>query len=63
MRNLLKFLKKYTLHLIIAMVMLGVQAYIELSLPTYTSNIINVGIQQSGIESGIPEVISVDTLD
>lgn len=63
MRNLLKFLKKYTLHLIIAMVMLGVQAYIELSLPTYTSNIINVGIQQSGIESGIPEVISEDTLD
>ena len=63
MRNLLKFLKKYTLHLIIAMFMLGVQAYIELSLPTYTSNIINVGIQQSGIESGIPEVISEDTLD
>ena len=63
MRNLLKFLKKYTLHLIIAMFMLGVQAYIELSLPTYTSNIINVGIQQSGVESGIPEVISEDTLD
>ena len=39
------------------MLLLAVQASCELSLPTYTSNIINIGIQQGGIENAVPEII------
>ena len=38
-----------------------VQACCELALPKYTSNIVDVGIQQSGIENPSPEVLSADT--
>ena len=39
------------------------QAYCDLSLPTYTSNIVNVGIQQSGIDEEIPENISEEEMN
>lgn len=38
-----------------------VQAICELSLPTYTSNIVNIGIQQGGIEDAVPEVMREET--
>ena len=41
----------------IIILLLAGQATCELSLPTYTSNIINIGIQQGGIENPTPEVI------
>ena len=61
MRKLFQFLKPYAPLLILCV--LVVQAYCDLSLPTYTSNIVNVGIQQSGIDEEIPENISEEEMN
>ena len=58
MRKLFQFLKPYAPRVLLILCVLVVQAYCDLSLPTYTSNIVNVGIQQSGIDEEIPENIS-----
>ena len=58
MLKMLKYLKKSTLSIIFIIALLIVQAICDLSLPDYTSKIVNVGIQQSGIEDAVPEVIS-----
>ena len=60
MRKLFQFLKPYAPRVLLILCVLVVQAYCDLSLPTYTSNIVNVGIQQSGIDEEIPENISED---
>ena len=57
MLKMLKYLKKSTLSIIIIIALLIIQAICDLSLPDYTSNIVNVGIQQSGIEDAVPKVI------
>ena len=57
MRKLFKYLKKYSLFIIIIIVLLVAQATLDLSLPDYMSKIVNVGIQQGGITSPYPEVI------
>lgn len=44
-------------------VLLVIQAYCDLSLPSYTSDIVDVGIQQKGIEYAVPEVIRTETLE
>ena len=44
-------------------VLLVIQANCDLSLPTYTSNIVNVGIQQSGIEDAVADTISSDSVE
>ena len=49
--------------MIAIMLILFVQAYCDLSLPAYTSNIVNVGIQQGGIEDEIPEQIAREEMD
>ena len=59
----LKTKNKYTLFVIpalIIMVLLVIQAFCDLELPEYTSNIINNGIARNGISSGVPEVIPED---
>ena len=56
MRKLFQFLKPYAPRVLLILCVLVVQAYCDLSLPTYTSNIVNVGIQQSGIDEEIPEM-------
>ena len=43
--------------------LLAVQALCDLELPSYTSDIINNGIQQGGIDSNVPEVLTVDMFD
>lgn len=63
MIKILKHLGKHKLQVIIIIVMLFVQVYCDLALPQYTSDIVDVGIQQGGIESGVPEYISEDTLN
>ena len=40
-----------------------VQAYCDLSLPAYTSDIVNVGIQQGGVEDHIPDAISAEDME
>src|SRR5699024_12601431 len=42
---------------ILVITLLVVQATCDLSLPDYTSNIVNIGIQQNGIENAVPTVI------
>ena len=57
MTKVLKYLKPFTLSLILVIGLLIVQATCDLSLPDYTSNIVNVGIQQNGIKNAVPTVI------
>ena len=63
MRKLFQFLKPYAPRVLLILCVLVVQAYSDLSLPTYTSNIVNVGIQQSGIDEEIPENISEEEMN
>ena len=63
MKNLFKYAASYWKAMIAIMLILFVQAYCDLSLPAYTSNIVNVGIQQGGIEDEIPEQIAREEMD
>ncbi|MBH1941518.1 ABC transporter ATP-binding protein [Mobilitalea sibirica] len=60
---ILKHLKKSVAAMLTVTILLILQAYCDLSLPTYTSQIVNVGIMQGGIESPVPEVIRQSELD
>ncbi len=57
MLKLLKYLKPFTIMLIVAVVLLFGQAMADLALPDYMSDIVNVGIQQGGNENALPEVM------
>ena len=63
MLKLIRYLKPYTVFIIVAVALLFVQAMAELALPDYMSNIVNVGIQQGGIEDAVPEAISKEAFD
>ena len=63
MLKLLKYLKKSILPILAIVALLVVQAICDLTLPDFTSNIVNVGIQQSGIESAAPSVIRSSELE
>lgn len=58
MRNIFRNLKKYWYFVILILGLLIVQAYCDLSLPDYTSELIDVGIANSGIEHMVPEYLS-----
>lgn len=58
MRKILKFLKPHMASVVAIIAVLVLQAYCDLSLPAYTSDIVNVGIQQGGIDEHIPEKIA-----
>lgn len=53
----------FIIPIVVVVALLAVQALCDLELPSYTSDIINNGIQQGGIEGGLPEVLTVDTFD
>ncbi|MGL5085295.1 MAG: ABC transporter ATP-binding protein, partial [Clostridium sp.] len=63
MFKLIKYLKNSTLPIIIIIGLLVVQAVCDLSLPDYTSDIVNVGIQQGGVKNAVPEIIREDVLE
>ena len=63
MKNLFKYAAAQWKSMLAIIIILFVQAYCDLSLPAYTSDIVNVGIQQGGIEDQIPETISVEEMD
>lgn len=63
MLTILRNLKKSTIAIVFVIVLLVLQAYCDLSLPTYTSDIVNTGILQGGINSPVPEVIRASELD
>lgn len=62
MKNLFKYAAEHWKSLIAIIVILFIQAYCDLSLPAYTSDIVNVGIQQGGIEDQIPEAVSAEEM-
>lgn len=61
MLKLFRYLEKAYLPIAGIVILLIMQATCELSLPTYTSSIVNVGIQQGGIEDAVPEVMREET--
>ena len=63
MLNLLKHLKPFVGSMILAIALLFVQAICDLSLPDYMSNIVNVGIQQGGVENAVPKVIKSSEME
>ncbi len=63
MSKIVKYLKRSAGYIFCIMALLFLQAYCDLSLPTYTSDIVNVGIQQKGILDGVPEEIRVSSME
>lgn len=63
MKNILKYLKKYWLHCLCVIALLLVQAFCDLSLPDYTSKIVDTGIQNGGVASVTPTVILQSDFD
>ncbi len=63
MLKLIKYLKRSIIPILAILALLVVQAMCDLALPDYTSVIVNVGIQQNGIESAAPEYLSKTTKD
>ena len=58
MKQIFGNLKKYWYVVLIIILLLLVQAFCDLALPDYTSNIIDVGISNSGVEHGVPEYLT-----
>ena len=63
MLKLIKYLKSSVASILIIVVLLVGQAACDLTLPQYTSNIVNVGIQQGGVENAAPTVIRVSEMN
>lgn len=63
MRKLVGFLKPYAATVVAIIAVLMLQAFCDLSLPSYTSDIVNVGIQQGGIDTSLPEQIAVEDME
>ena len=63
MMKLTKYLKPFIGSIIAVIILLFIQAVSELSLPDYMSNIVNIGIQQGGIENSVPTIIRKSEMD
>lgn len=63
MTKIFKYLKKYSGTILLIIILLLIQALSDLTLPEYTSKIVDVGIQQGGIESPVPKVIRASEMD
>lgn len=63
MGKIFKHMKPYWKSVIIIFLLLIVQAWCDLSLPQYTSNIIDVGIQNSGVEHVLPEAVTAEEFE
>lgn len=63
MIKLLSYLKGHGKAVAIIFILLLVQVYCDLALPQYTSDLVDVGIQQAGIEDSVPEYMSGETMD
>ena len=63
MLRLVRYLKPYSLLILLTIVLLFVQANADLALPDYMSRIVNNGIQQGGVENAVPEAIRQSEMD
>lgn len=57
MLKIIRLLKASIGSLVIVLALLALQAYCDLALPSYTSDIVDIGIQQGGVTSAVPEAI------
>lgn len=63
MLKMFHYMKERWYYVVMIIVLLFVQAYCDLSLPDYTSKIVNVGIQQKGMEDGVPDTIRKESME
>lgn len=63
MLKLVHYLKKSSGFIILIIGFLFLQAYCDLALPGYTSNIVNIGISQEGVEDAVPTIIRSQSLE
>ena len=63
MLNILRYLKRHGGMVVLILALLCVQAYCDLTLPRYTSDIVDVGIQQSGVERVTPDQMRESTME
>lgn len=63
MLKLKRYMKPFLLMLLVAVALLFLQAQMDLALPDYLSKIVNVGIQQNGVEDTVPKVIRAEDID
>ena len=63
MRKLFQYMGMYWKTVLLVFLILIVQAYCDLSLPAYTSDIVNVGIQQGGISEPVPKAVSREGME
>lgn len=61
MKKVFKILKKSTIPILTVIILLFFQAMCDLALPDYTADIVNIGIQQGGIEDSVLEVMDINT--
>ena len=61
--RIIQYLKSSKVAVLLITLLLIVQAFADLSLPRYTSDLVDVGIQQGGIEHASPDVMSADTFN
>ena len=63
MLKMFHYMKERWHYIVMIILLLFVQAFCDLSLPDYTSKIVNVGIQQKGIEDGVPETLRKESME
>ncbi len=63
MLRLIKYTKPFLPSILLAIVLLFVQANADLALPDYMSRIVNVGIQQGGVENAVPLALRQSTME
>ncbi|MDD6328671.1 MAG: ABC transporter ATP-binding protein [Eubacteriales bacterium] len=63
MKNIFKFLSRHKLAVFTILLLLIAQAYCDLALPTYTSDLLNVGLQQGGIENAVLKSARAESID
>lgn len=63
MLKMFRYVKEKWYYIVLIIALLFLQAYCDLSLPDYTSKIVNVGIQQKGVEDGVPDQIRQESMD
>lgn len=61
--RIIQYLKSSKVAVLLITLLLIVQAFADLSLPRYTSDLVDVGIQQGGIEHASPDEMSADTFN
>lgn len=61
MSMVLKYLKESAFPILLVFLLLMLKVFADLTLPLYTSNIVNIGIQQGGLETAVPSVLTAQT--